>query len=134
MHESALDRFIRYAKIDTQSKDDAEDYPSTKKQFDLLNLLVRELKELGLQDAAINKYGYVMATVPANIPRDHPAYGKVPRIGFIAHVDTSPSASGANVKPQVITYTGGDIVLPGDNTVVIRTSENPELERNIGKT
>ncbi|RPH36574.1 peptidase T [bacterium] len=134
MNESALDRFIRYAKIDTQSKDDVEDYPSTKKQFDLLNLLLKELKELGLQDARIDKYGYVMATVPSNLPRNHPAHGKVPTIGFISHVDTSPSASGTNVKPQVVTYKGGDLVLPGDNSVVIRTSENPELQQNIGKT
>jgi tripeptide aminopeptidase len=134
MKESALDRFIRYAKIDTQSKDDVEDYPSTKKQFDLLNLLVQELKSLGLQNTRIDKYGYVTATVPSNIPRNHPAYGKVPTIGFIAHVDTSPSASGENVKPQVLTYKGGDIVLPGDNSVVIRESENPELKNNIGKT
>jgi tripeptide aminopeptidase len=134
MNESALDKFIRYAKIDTQSKDDVEDYPSTRKQFDLLNLLVQELKELGLQDTHIDKYGYVMATVKSNLPRDHPAFGKVPAVGFIAHVDTSPSASGANVRPQVFTYTGGDIVLPGDTSVVIRTSENPELQHNIGKT
>jgi tripeptide aminopeptidase len=134
MNESALDKFIRYAKVDTQSKDDVEDYPSTRKQFDLLNLLVQELKELGLQDTHIDKYGYVMATVKPNLPRDHPAFGKVPAIGFIAHVDTSPSASGANVRPQVFTYTGGDIVLPGDASVVIRTSENPELQHNIGKT
>jgi tripeptide aminopeptidase len=134
MNESALDRFLRYAKIDTQSKDDVEEYPSTRKQLDLLNLLLKELKELGLKDARIDKYGYVMATVPSNIPQNHPAHGKVPTIGFISHVDTSPSASGANVKPQVITYNGGDLVLPGDNTVVIRTSENPELKQNIGKT
>jgi tripeptide aminopeptidase len=133
MNETALDKFIRYAKIDTQSKDDVEEYPSTKKQFDLLNLLVKELKELGLRDASIDQYGYVMATVPSNVPGNHPAYGKVPTIGFIAHVDTSPSASGANVKPQVITYTGGDIVLPGDTSVVLRASENPELKPNIGK-
>jgi len=134
MKEAALDRFIRYAKIDTQSKDDVEEYPSTRKQLDLLNLLLQELKALGLQDARMDKYGYVMATIPSNLPKSHPARGKVPTIGFIAHVDTSPSASGANVKPQVIAYKGGDIVLPGDNSVVIRTSENPELQNNIGKT
>ncbi len=134
MNDSALDRFIRYAKIDTQSKDDVEDYPSTRKQLDLLNLLLKELKDLGLKDARIDNYGYVMATVPSNLPGNHAAYGKVPMIGFIAHVDTSPSASGTDVKPQVMTYKGGDIILPGDNSVVIRTSENPELRQNIGKT
>ena len=134
MKETALDRLLRYVKIDTQSKDDAETYPSTSKQFDLLNLLVKELLEFGLKDASIDQHGYVMATVPGNVPKTDPAFGKIPTIGFIAHVDTSPSTSGANVKPQVITYQGGDLVLPGDPSVVIRESENPELKRNIGKT
>jgi len=134
MNEAALSKFVRYAKIDTQSKDDAEAYPSTKKQFDLLNLLVKELRELGLADVTIDTYGYVMATIPSNLPKTHPAGGKVPCIGFIAHVDTSPSASGANVNPLVMTYTGGDIILPGDSSVVIRAAENPDLANQIGKT
>ena len=132
--ESALDKFIRYAKIDTQSDENATTYPSTQKQFDLLNLLVKELKELGLKDVAIDQFGYVMATVPSNLPASHKAHGKVPRIGFVAHVDTSPSASGQDVKPQVMTYKGGDIVLPGNRSVVITEAENPELKSNIGKT
>jgi tripeptide aminopeptidase len=134
MKETALDRLLRYVKIDTQSQDDAETYPSTSKQFNLLNLLVSELKELGAKDVSIDQYGYVMATLPANVPKTDRAFGKTPTIGFIAHVDTSPSTSGANVTPQVITYQGGDIVLPGDPSVVIRESENPELKKNIGKT
>jgi len=135
MKETVLDRFLRYVKIDTQSQDDVETYPSTAKQFDLLNLLVKELQELGLKDVSIDEYGYVMATLPGNIPASDPASGKVPTIGFIAHVDTSPSTSGANVKPQVIKdYQGGDIALPGDSSVVIRDAENPELKKNIGKT
>lgn len=135
MKESALERFFRYAKIDTQSKDDAETYPSTAKQFDLLNLLVKELKDLGIQDVTIDQYGYVMATVPSNIPATHKAYEKTPTIGLIAHVDTSPSTTGANVKPQIIEkYQGGDIVLPADPSVVLRVSENPELMHEIGKT
>ena len=133
MAETALDRFLRYAKIDTQSKDDAETYPSTAKQLVLLNLLVNELQALGLKDAAIDEYGYVTATLPSNLPAGHKATGKVPVIGFIAHVDTSPSASGENVKPQVITYTGGDITLPGDPSVAIRASENPALAKNVGR-
>jgi len=132
--ETALEKFIRYVKIDTQSDENSTTYPSTQKQFDLLNLLVKELKELGLKDVEIDQYGYVMATIPSNLPPTHNAYGKVPRIGFIAHVDTSPSASGKDVKPQVILYKGGDIVLPGNPSVVIRESENPELKHNIGKT
>ncbi|MEW6511673.1 MAG: peptidase T [Bacteroidota bacterium] len=134
MKETALQRFIRYAKIDTQSKDDADSYPSTPKQFDLLNLLLSELQSLGLKDAKIDKHGYVMATLPSNLPPNRRAAGKVPTVGLIAHVDTSPSASGTDVKPQVIEkYAGGDIVLPGNPSVVIRETENPELKNNIGK-
>ncbi len=134
MKETALEKFLRYARIDTQSAEDSESYPSTDKQWDLLKLLAAELKELGLSDASIDEHGYVTATVPSNLPPHHPAKGRVPTIGFIAHVDTSPSASGKDVKPQVFEYKGGDIPLPGDESVVIRKSENPELNKNIGKT
>jgi tripeptide aminopeptidase len=133
MNDTALDRFLRYARIDTQSAEDAPTYPSTAKQFDLLKLLVTELRQLGLNDATMDEHGYVMATVPGNIPPGHPAYGRVPTIGLVAHVDTSPSTSGKDVKPQVLDYQGGDIILPGDPSVVIRASENPELANNVGK-
>jgi len=135
MKETVLDRLLRYVKIDTQSQDDSEAYPSTAKQFDLLNLLVQELKDLGLKEVAIDNHGYVMATLPSNVPQTNPAYGRVPAFGLIAHVDTSPSTSGANVKPQIIkNYQGGDIVLPGDPSIVIREAENPELKKEIGRT
>ena len=135
MNDTLLDRFLRYVKIDTQSDENSTSYPSTAKQFDLLNLLVQELKALGAKDVSIDQYGYVMATITSNIPPAHKAHGKVPVIGFVSHVDTSPSASGTNVKPQVIDrYNGRDVVLPGDPSVVIRVSENPELKHNIGKT
>jgi tripeptide aminopeptidase len=135
MPDTALDRFLRYARIDTQSKDDSETYPSTAKQFDLLNLLVKELHDIGARDVTIDEHGYVMATVPSTIPRSHPAFGKTPVVGFVAHVDTSPSASGENVRPQVIhAYAGGDIVLPGNPAVTIRAEENPELANNVGRT
>jgi tripeptide aminopeptidase len=135
MSETALDRFVRYAKIDTQSEEESETYPSTQKQFDLLNLLVKELKTLGAQAVSIDEHGYVMGTIPGNVPENHSAHGKVPTVGLVAHVDTSPSASGKDVKPQVIQdYQGGDIVLPADPTVVISEGENPELKSNIGKT
>lgn len=134
MKETALDRFLRYVRIDTQSKEDSDTYPSTQKQFDLLNLLVQELRTLGVPDVKIDKYGYVMATLPQNLPRSDKAPGKVPAVGFIAHVDTSPSASGENVKPQIIAYIGGDIVLPGDKSIIIRESENPQLKKCVGKT
>ncbi len=135
MNESVLDKFLRYVKIDTQSSEESETYPSTAKQFDLLRLLEKELKELGVRDVRIDKYGYVMATLPSNLAATDKAYGKVPAVGFVSHVDTSPSASGENVKAQVIQkYQGGDIVLPGDPSIVLRTSENPQLKENIGKT
>lgn len=135
MKEKVLEKFLRYAVIDTQSNDSSETTPSTMKQFDLGNLLLKELKELGLNDAEIDEHCYVMATIPSNIPETHPAYGKVPTIGFVAHVDTSPDVSGANVKPQIIeNYQGGDIVLPEDNSIVIRESENSALKQCIGHT
>ncbi len=127
MPEHVLERFLRYVVIDTQSKEGSETYPSTAKQYDLLNLLVKELKELGIKDAAVDEYGYVMATLPSNVNYE------VPVIGLIAHVDTSPEVSGENVKPQVLIYNGGDIVLPGDRNVVIRESENPALRLALGK-
>lgn len=128
MAETVLDKFLRYVVIDTQSKEDAESYPSTSKQFDLLKLLVQELKDLGVQNASIDKYGYVTATIPSNVSKE------VPAVGFIAHVDTSPEVSGANVKPQIIKeYKGGDVVLPGDSNIVIRESENPALKTALGK-
>ena len=100
-----LDRFVRYAKIDTQADLDSTTYPSTAKQRELGELLARELRELGLEDSAVDEHGYVFATLPG---------ARGPTIGLIAHLDTSPDESGANVKPQVVHYNGGDIHLPGD--------------------
>ena len=135
MKQIALEKFLRYAKIDTQSDDSSTTTPSTHKQFDLANLLVNELKEMGIKDANLDEHCYIMATLPSNIPDSHPAFGKVPVVGFIAHVDTSPDTSGANVKPQIIeSYQGGDIVLPGDTNVIIKESENPNLRKCIGHT
>jgi tripeptide aminopeptidase len=135
INETVLDKFLRYVKIDTQSSEESETYPSTPKQLDLLRLLEGELRALGLADVRMDKYGYVMATLPGNLPRTDKAFGKVPPVGFISHVDTSPSASGTNVKPQVVRdYKGGDIALPGDPAFVITTAENPQLAANIGKT
>jgi tripeptide aminopeptidase len=126
--ESVLDRFLRYVRIDTQSQEDVEAYPSTPKQLDLLKLLADELKALGVADAAIDQYGYVTGTIPATLPPDQAA--KVPVIGFIAHVDTSPAVSGAGVKPVIHkNYRGGDIVLPGDAAQVISPKEYPNLEK-----
>jgi tripeptide aminopeptidase len=133
--QQLLDRFLRYVKIDTQSDESSKTSPSTEKQKDLSRLLVEELKELGCNDAAMNEYGYVFATVPGNLPEDHPAHGKVPTIGLISHVDTYFATPGANVKPQVIeSYDGGDINLPGDPKQVILFDENPNLDKCKGQT
>jgi len=125
---TVLDRFLRYVAIDTQSLEDSESYPSTAKQLDLLRLLADELKALGVKDATIDEHGYVTGTLPATLPSVPAA--RVPAIGFIAHVDTSPAITGAGVKPVIHkNYRGGDIVLPGDTSQVISTKEYPNLEK-----
>jgi tripeptide aminopeptidase len=128
MRDQLLERFFRYVKIDTQSREDVEDrYPSTEKQKDLSRLLAGELKELGLVDAEMNEYGIVMATLPGHIASPGPV------IGLLAHVDTSPEVSGKDVKPVLhANYRGGDIVLPGEPNQVIAASDNPELANVTG--
>jgi len=128
--KALTDRFIRYVKIDTQSDDTVSDrYPSTQKQLQLSNMLLKELKELGISDATIDEYGYVMGTVPANTDK------KLPTIGFLAHVDTSPDMSGANVKPRFVEqYDGSEMVLNKDLNVTLSPKDFPELKNYIGKT
>ena len=133
--ETVLEKFLRYVAIDTQADPTCENTPSSQKQFDLANLLVKELQQLGIKDATVDEHCYIYATIPSNIPAEHPAKDKVPTIGFLAHLDTSPDTSGKDVKPQIIkNYQGGDIVLPADNSVVILESENPQLKNCIGHT
>ena len=106
--ESAMDRFLRYVKIDTQSAEDQPAPPSTKKQLDLARLLEKEMKDLGVQNVRMSEWGIVYGMVPGNLPDN----SKVPTIGFIAHMDTSPAVSGANVNAIIHkNYQGGDIVL-----------------------
>ena len=128
--QSLIDRFIRYVKIDTQSDDTVTDrFPSTEKQLELSNLLVKELKELGVQDVEIDRYGYVMATIPANIDK------QVPVLGFLAHVDTSPDMPGKNVNPRFVeNYDGADIVLNKELNVILSPAEFPELKNYLGQT
>jgi tripeptide aminopeptidase len=123
--EDAASRFLRYVRIDTQSDPDSETYPSTEKQLDLLRLLLDELRELGLEDAAADEHGYVTATIPATVERE------VPAIAFFAHVDTAREVSGAHVSPRRIRYDGGEIPL-GDSGQVIRPEESPELRHHFG--
>lgn len=123
---TCVERFLRYVKYDTQSDDDSKTFPSTAKQKILLNDLAEELKQVGLKDANMDQWGYVMATLPSNTDKE------VPAIGFIAHADTSPAVTGANVNPVIHkNYRGGDILLPNDN-VVIKADENPDLQEMIG--
>ncbi len=127
--ESAMDRFLRYVKIDTQSAEEAGKWPSTEKQLVLARLLEGELKALGVQNVRISAEGIVYGMVPGNLPDN----SKVPTIGFIAHMDTSPAVSGANVNPIIHkNYQGGDIVLPNDKTQVITVAQNPDLKNLIG--
>jgi tripeptide aminopeptidase len=127
--ETAMSRLLRYVKIDTQSAEDQETVPSTKKQCDLARLLEKELKDLDAEDVRLSEHCIVYATVTGNLPDN----SKVPVIGFISHIDTSPAVSGANVNPIIHkNYQGGDIVLPNDKTQVIRVATNPYLKQLIG--
>jgi tripeptide aminopeptidase len=122
-----LERFLRYVRYDTQSNEQSKTYPSTDKQLVLLRDLAAELREIGLRDAVLDDYGYVMATVPPTTTRD------VPPIGFIAHVDTSPEMSGAGVNPIVHrAYDGRDLALPDDPFAVLRLADNPALAEQMG--
>ena len=126
--ENLLDRFLRYVAMDTQSDENSESQPSTGKQLVLLEMLRDELRALGLE-AELDQWGYVMATLPSNL--DH----KAPAIGFIAHVDTSPDASGKDVKAQIIrNYDGGDIELKGVPGLALRVADFPELAGYKGQT
>lgn len=127
--ESAMSRFLRYVKIDTQSAEDQPAPPSTKKQLVLAELLAKELKELGVKDVRISEWGIVYGMVPGNLADNN----AVPTIGFIAHMDTSPAVSGANVNAIIHkNYQGGDIILPNDKTQVITAAQNPDLKNLIG--
>ena len=129
-----LERFLRYVQVDTQSDESSPSYPSTDKQKNLARQLVNELRALGCKDAAMTESGHVYATVPSNLPPDHPAASEVPVLGFLAHLDTYPGTSGARVKPQVVeSYAGGDLVLPATGAIISAASQ-PNLGRCVGHT
>ncbi|WP_036691577.1 peptidase T [Pedobacter glucosidilyticus] len=122
-----VERFLRYAQIDTQSNPYSQTVPSTAKQKNLGSLLVRELLEIGLRDAEMDENGYVYASIPAN------THKQVPVIFFCSHMDTSPDCSGENVKPIIHkNYQGEDIILPDDPSVVLKVTEHPDLAQQIG--
>ena len=126
--EKILTRFLRYVSVDTQSNEESETQPSAAKEWNLLKMLLEELQTLGVE-ASLDEYGYVMATLPSNLDKD------VPAVGFIAHVDTAPDASGADVKPQIIeNYDGGAIDLKGVPGLQLKPEEFPEMLHFVGQT
>ena len=127
--QNIIDRFVKYVQVDTQSDPNNPDFPSTEKQWDLAHILVDELKEIGLQDVTLDDHCYIMATLPSNVDF------KVPTIGFIAHIDTSPDYSGTNVKPQIHkNYDGGDILLNKAENIVLSPSYFEDLLLYKGQT
>ncbi len=127
INHTCVERFLRYVTYDTQSSETSDSSPSTEKQKVLGRILADELKTMGLADAAMDEWGYVFATLPANVSHE------VPVIGLIAHMDTSQDVTGKDVKAQIQhNYQGGDIPLSADSGVIIRAGENPELANQIG--
>ena len=126
--EQLIDRFLRYVSVDTQSNPESESQPSAAKELDLLMMLKDELEAMGVE-AKLDEYGYVMATIPSNCGKD------VPAVGFIAHVDTAPDASGKDIKPQIIkNYDGGDIALKGVEGLYLKVEDFPEMKDYEGQT
>ncbi len=127
--EKVEERFIRYAKMDTQSDPENEQCPSTEKQWALARLLVNELQQIGLQEVSIDEHAYVMATLPANTDK------KIPVIGFIAHMDTAPDFTAENVQPQIHkNYDGGDLLLNKERNIVLSPDDFKELRSYKGQT
>jgi len=125
---TVLDRFLRYVAVDTESVEDAICFPSSEKQKDLAKILVEELKELGAENPHMDEYGYVYATIPATSDK------KVPVLGFLSHMDTSPAMSGANVKPRIVKdYDGGEIVLNEAEKIAMNPEMFPSLNRMVGQ-
>lgn len=129
--ETLTNRFLRYVAVETTSNPDSETFPSAECEWNLLRMLAEELKAMGIE-ANVDQYGYVMATIPSNLGEE----GKnVPAVGFIAHVDTAPDASGKDIKPQIIeNYKGGDIVLNEKLGIKIAVKDFPEIEDYKGQT
>ncbi len=131
MSSEVVNRFLRYVKVHTTSKEDVDEIPSTKRQFDLANILVKELIELGIKDATVTEHCYVIGTLNSNLEPDLSV--KVPVICLLAHMDTSPEEPGDNVHPQIVkNYQGGDIPLPGNSDIVISPKETPSILKFIG--
>ena len=125
---TVLERFLNYVSYDTQSSEESDTFPSTEKQKILGAALAEELKKLGLDDARMDENGYVYAHLPATPGRE-----KEPCLGLIAHMDTSPSASGRDVKPRVVRYQGGDLTLNQEAGIVMTLSRFPMLAKYTGQ-
>lgn len=126
--KNIVDRFIKYAMIDTESDPSSETTPSTPKQYTFAEKLAEELKQIGLEEVSLDENGYLMATLPSNIEKD------VPVIGFISHMDTSCDLTGANVKPRIVTnYDGKDITLNHDQNIILKVTDFPEIKNYIGQ-
>jgi tripeptide aminopeptidase len=126
--QKVVERFLRYVSFDTTSNEDSNSVPSTPGQLVLARELKRELEELGLTDVNLDENGYLMATLPSNTDKS------IPTIGFLAHMDTSDGASGANIKPSIVkNYDGGDILLNEQHKLVLSPKEFPELSKYIGQ-
>ncbi len=134
IRSDVVERFLRYVKVDTQSKEGVEDrYPSTEKQLNLARMLVEELKKVGAEEVQMDKNGYVTAALPRNIPAGVPAAARIPTVGLLAHLDTYPEVSGKDVKPIIHeNYPGGEIALAKYPEKPILPKDNPELERYKG--
>lgn len=135
MPESLLDRFIKYVKIDTQSIEDAPVIPSSPGQLELAKIVAEDLKKAGVKDITVMEKGYLTGTIYENIPSTHPAKGKVPVIGFVAHFDTAPESPSNGVKPRVIkNYSGEKIIYPANSRIEIDPATEPELKKCLGHT
>lgn len=129
MKDEIIKRFTSYVKVDTQSNENSDTCPSTEGQLTLLNMLVEELKEIGLEEVTIDENGYVMATLPANTDKD------VQTIGFLSHVDTATDFTGKNVNPKIVeNYDGKDLVLNESLHISLTTKDFPQLGNYIGHT
>ncbi|HCI64709.1 MAG TPA: peptidase T, partial [Clostridiales bacterium] len=123
--EPVVERFLRYVSFDTQSDEHCESCPSTEKQKALGAALVAEMGEMGIGDARMDENGYIYGSIPGD--------PDLPSIGLIAHMDTSPDASGANIRPQILEYTGEDLCLNAEKRIYLRQSDYPALQNHVGK-
>ncbi len=123
-----VERFLNYVNFDTESNGESETCPSTAKQLKLAEFLKNEMIEIGLEEVTLDENGYLMGTLPSNTEK------VVPTIGFLAHMDTAPAFSGKDIKPNIVEYTGGDIVLNKEKNIILSPTDFPELENYIGQT